>query len=45
MVARHLGTPDQELILLVGLRVLNVAIFASCLPVLWGLRGEGPPSK
>jgi hypothetical protein len=44
MVARHLGTPDQELILLV-LRALNVAIFASCLLVLWGLRGEGPPSK
>ena len=39
----HQGTPDQELTLLVGLRALNVAMFASCLLVLWGLRGEGPP--
>jgi (hydroxyamino)benzene mutase len=39
----HLGTPDQELILLIGLRALNVAMFASCFLVLWGLRGEGPP--
>ena len=39
----HLGTPDQELTLLVGLRALNVAMFASCFLVLWGLRGEGPP--
>ena len=39
----HLGTPDQELTLLIGLRALNVAMFASCLLVLWGLRGEGPP--
>jgi hypothetical protein len=29
--------------LLVGLRALNVAMFASCFLVLWGLRGEGPP--
>ena len=39
----HLGTPDQELTLLIGLRALNVAMFASCFLVLWGLRGEGPP--
>jgi hydroxylaminobenzene mutase len=39
----HQGTPEQELTLLVGLRALNVAMFASCLLVLWGLRGEGPP--
>ena len=39
----HLGTPDQELTLLVGLRALNVAMFASGFLVLWGLRGEGPP--
>jgi hypothetical protein len=39
----HLGTPDQELTLLVGLRALNVAMFASCFLVVWGLRGEGPP--
>jgi hypothetical protein len=39
----HLGTRDQELTLLVGLRALNVAMFASCFQVLWGLRGEGPP--
>jgi len=39
----HQGTPDQELTLLVGLRALNVAMFASCFLVLWGLRGEGPP--
>jgi hydroxylaminobenzene mutase len=35
----HVGTPDQELTLLVGLRALNVAMFASCFLVLWGLRG------
>jgi hypothetical protein len=39
----HESTPDQELTLLVGLRALNVAMFASCFLVLWGLRGEGPP--
>jgi (hydroxyamino)benzene mutase len=39
----HLGTPDQELTLLIGLRALNVAMFVSCFLVLWGLRGEGPP--
>jgi hypothetical protein len=39
----HLGTPNQELTLLVGLLALNVAMFASCFLVLWGLRGEGPP--
>jgi hypothetical protein len=39
----HLGTPNQELTLLVGLRALNVAMFASCFLVLWGLRGGGPP--
>ena len=39
----HMGTPDQELTLLVGLRALNVAMFASCFLVLWCLRGEGPP--
>jgi hydroxylaminobenzene mutase len=39
----HRGSPDQELILLVGLRALNVAMFASCFLVLWGLRGQGPP--
>jgi hypothetical protein len=39
----HLGTSDQELTLLVGLRALNVAMFASCFLVLWGLRGAGPP--
>jgi hypothetical protein len=39
----HLGTPNQELTLLVDLRPLNVAMFASCFLVLWGLRGEGPP--
>src|SRR3954471_1407986 len=38
----HRGTPSQELTLLVGLRALNVATFASCFLVLWGLRGEGP---
>ena len=38
----HLGTPDQELTLLVGLRALNVAMFGSCFLVLWGLLGEGP---
>jgi hydroxylaminobenzene mutase len=31
----HLGTPSQELTLLVGLRALNVAMFASCFLVLW----------
>jgi hypothetical protein len=35
-------TPDQELTLLVDLRSLNVAMFASSFLVLWGLRGEGP---
>jgi hypothetical protein len=40
----HLGTPDQELTLLVGLHALNVAMFASCFLLLWGLRGEGPTS-
>jgi hydroxylaminobenzene mutase len=39
----HLGTLDQELTLLIGLRALNVAIFASCFLILWGLRGAGPP--
>jgi hypothetical protein len=39
----HLGTPNQQLTLLVGLRALNVAMFASCFLVLWGLRGEGSP--
>jgi len=39
----HQGTPDTELTLLVGLRALNVAMFASCLLVLWGLRGDSPP--
>jgi hydroxylaminobenzene mutase len=37
----HLGTPNQEMTLLVGLRALNVAMFAGCFLVLWGLRGEG----
>jgi hypothetical protein len=36
----HLGTPDQELTLLVGLRALNVAMFASCFLVLSGLRAK-----
>jgi hypothetical protein len=31
----HESTPDQELTLLVGLRALNVAMFASCFLVLW----------
>jgi hydroxylaminobenzene mutase len=31
----HLSTPDQELTLLVVLRALNVAMFASCFLVLW----------
>ena len=39
----HHGTPGQELVLLVGLRALNVGMFASCFLVLWGLRGEGRP--
>jgi hypothetical protein len=38
----HLGAPDQELTLLVGLRALSVAMFGSCFLVLWGLLGEGP---
>ena len=39
----HLGTPNQELSLLVGLRALNVAMFASCFLVLSGLPDEGSP--
>jgi (hydroxyamino)benzene mutase len=38
----HRGAPGQELALLVGLRALNVATFASCFLVLWGLRGNSP---
>jgi hypothetical protein len=38
----HLGTPDQELILLIGLRALNVAMFGSCSLVLLGLRETTP---
>jgi hydroxylaminobenzene mutase len=41
----HRGTPGQELALLAGLRALNVAMFASCFLVLWGLRGGGPPGQ
>jgi (hydroxyamino)benzene mutase len=37
----HPGRP-HELTLLVGLLALDVAMFASCFLVLWGLRGEDP---